>query len=101
MAISAQKRTYLAAMRDVATKLTAVITTAGDLYTIYIDRGYRSDLADPITDEEAAEFQPELTAAIVAMGTVMCQQLPQFMNGTTVAPGAVYRVLNNTLRSDR
>ena len=90
------KLTFTGAMKSMADTLVSVKHTAEDLDSIYFDRGYNSGGADEIVDGDISTL--DVTAADVAAGITMVQQLKNFFENTAVTQGDYDNTLNK-LRS--
>ena len=90
------KLNYAGAMRAFADTLATLRHQAEDFDKIYFDRGYNSGGADPIADEDVSGLG--ITAANVASGITLSQQLVNFFGNAAVTQGD-YQSTINALRS--
>lgn len=94
----ADKNTYVQRLQDTATKLAQVANEFEDLVSVYFDRGYNGGGADEIEDTDISAGLG-ITAADVANGVTLAQQLANFLNNAAVTTGD-YDLTLNKLRTD-
>lgn len=94
----ADKNTFVQKFQDSATKLAQVANEFDDLMSVYFDRGYNGGGADELVDGDISTGL-NITAADVAAGVTLAQQLANFLDNTAVVTGDYDSTLNK-LRVD-
>ena len=94
----ANKVEFAQDIQEFHTKLAQLFIDAPDLESVYFDRGYNGGGGDPIVDGDVSGLG--ITAANVASGITLIQQLQNFANNASVTTGD-YSATANNLRTDR
>lgn len=94
----ASKLEFAGDMQAFSTQLAQLFRDAPDLESVYFDRGYNGGGADPIVDGDVAGLG--ITAAQIASGITLIQQLQNFADNAAVTTGD-YGSTTNALRTDR
>ncbi len=81
MPVNVEKQRFVRAMQATATLLARVKKEFEDQFETYQARGYGSGGADPITDADIVDTQ--VTAAEVAEGWTLAENLPKFIDNNT------------------
>lgn len=93
----ANKLEYAQDMQQFMTDLAGLFRDAPDLEGVYFDRGYNGGGSDPIVDGDVSGLG--ITAADIASGITLVQQLQNFANNSAVTTGD-YSATVNALRTD-
>jgi hypothetical protein len=96
MALSGNKATFVADLQGAVNQLIQGKNALADLVNYYFKNGFHSTGANPIADADVSAHG--LTAAKVAAGITLAQQLSNFFGNQAVAAGD-YEATAQTLRT--
>lgn len=94
----ASKVEFASDIQEFCTGLVDLFKDAPDLESVYFDRGYNGGGIDPIIDGDVSGLG--ITAAQIASGITLIQQLQNFADNSAVVTGD-YSATANALRTDR